>query len=197
VAKLDRMLATPPYFDAADYSHEIHEMTEMAAADFGQYAHSNQPVHHVLYLFAAAGQPWKTERWVRKVLDELYGPGPDGLPGDEDNGEMAAWYVLSALGFFPLCPGHPSYVLGSPLFAKATLRLANGKTLEIEAPGNSRDAVHVREVRFDGQPYTKTWIGHEQLVRGGRLSFAMSDVPDETRAVVGDDLPYSLSTDVP
>ena len=194
VAKLDRMLATPPYFDAADYDLEIHEMTEMASASFGQYAHSNQLVHHVLYLFTAAGQPWKTHYWVRKVLDELYSPDPNGLPGDEDNGEMSAWYILSALGIFPLCPGHPSYVFGSPLFAKATLHLVNGNTLEIEAPGQSHAAVYVRETLLDGQPYTHTWIAHERLMDGGRLTFAMSETPDEGRALAEDDLPYSLST---
>ncbi|HEU5103072.1 MAG TPA: GH92 family glycosyl hydrolase, partial [Roseiflexaceae bacterium] len=195
VAKLDRMLETPPYFDAADYDLEIHEMTEMASANFGQYAHSNQPVHHVLYLYAAAGQPWKTQRWVRRVLDELYSPDPDGLPGDEDNGEMSAWYILSALGIFPLCPGHPSYVLGSPLFAKTTLYLRNGNTLEIEASGQGREAAYVRETRLDGERYTRAWIGHEQLMRGGRLSFAMSETPDEAQVLSEDDLPYSLSRD--
>jgi predicted alpha-1,2-mannosidase len=194
-AKLDQMLATPPYFDATDYGLEIHEMTEMASANFGQYAHSNQPVHHVLYLFTAAGQPWKTHYWVRKVLDELYSPDPGGLPGDEDNGEMSAWYILSALGIFPLCPGHPSYLLGSPLFSKATLHLVNGNTLEIEADGNSPEAVYVRETQLDGQPYTRTWVSHEQLMRGGRLWFAMSEAPDQARLLAEDDLPYSLSRD--
>jgi len=194
-AKLDRMLATPPYFDASDHDLEIHEMTEMASANFGQYAHSNQPVHHVLYLFTAAGQPWKTQYWVRKVLADLYSPAPDGLPGDEDNGEMSAWYVLSALGLFPLCPGHPSYVLCSPLFPKATLHLSNGNALEIEASGQGREAVYVRETELDGERYTRTWIGHERLMQGGRLSFAMSETPDEARVLNEDDLPYSLSTD--
>jgi predicted alpha-1,2-mannosidase len=194
-ARLDRMLATPPYFDAADYDLEIHEMTEMASANFGQYAHSNQPVHHVLYLFAAAGQPWKTQYWVRRVLEELYSPDPDGLPGDEDNGEMSAWYVLSALGLFPLCPGHPSYVLGSPLFPKVTLYLANGNALEIEARGQGRDAVYVRDTLLDGEPYTMTWISHERVSAGGRLTFAMSETPDEARKLSEEELPYSLSRD--
>jgi len=128
------------------------------------------------------------------VLDELYSPDPDGLPGDEDNGEMSAWYVLSALGLFPLCPGHPAYVLGSPLFAKATLHLVNGNTLEIEAHNQGRDAVYVRETQLDGERYTRTWITHERLMGGGRLSFVMSATPDEERVLTEDDLPYSLST---
>jgi putative alpha-1,2-mannosidase len=147
----------------------------------------------VLYLFTAAGQPWKTHYWVRRVLDGLYSPDPDGLPGDEDNGEMSAWYVLSALGLFPLCPGHPSYVLGSPLFGKAMLYLVNGNTLEIEASGQSPAAVYVRETQLDGEPYTRTWITHERLLRGGRLSFAMSATPDQARVLDENDLPYSLS----
>ncbi len=117
--KLDKMMQQPPQFNLGTYPLEIHEMTEMASVDFGQYAHSNQPAHHVLYLYASAGAPWKTQYWVRRVLSELYNPDSDGFAGDEDNGEMSCWYLFSALGFYPLCPGHPSYVFGSPLFKQA------------------------------------------------------------------------------
>jgi predicted alpha-1,2-mannosidase len=192
VAKLERMLSMPPRFDIADYAYEIHEMTEMALADFGQYAHSNQPVHHVLYLFAAAGRPWLTQRWVRRVLDELYSPDPDGLPGDEDNGEMSAWYILSALGIYPLCPGQPSYVLGGPLGQRATLHLANGRTLVIDAPGNQPETPYVAAVLHDDQPHHALSISHEQLLRGGLLRFVMSDTPQaQPRAAV--ERPFSLS----
>lgn len=192
-AKLDRMLATPPHFEAGTYGFEIHEMTEMAVADFGQYAHSNQPVHHVLYLYSCAGRPWKTQYWVRRVLDELYSPDPDGLAGDEDNGEMTSWYVLSALGFYPVCPGHPSYVLGAPLFPRATVHLPDGKPLVITGEGSSPDNVYVRDLRWNGEPYNKNWVSHEQLAQGGELAFVMGDTPRSDQAFRAEDLPYSFS----
>jgi predicted alpha-1,2-mannosidase len=192
-ARLDEMLATEPYFRVGGYSAEIHEMTEMAAANFGQYAHSNQPVHHVLYLFACAGQPHKTQYWVRRILAELY--TPETLPGDEDNGEMSAWYVLSALGFYPLCVGHPSYVLGSPLFRRATVRLESGATLTIDAPENSAENVYVQGARWNGAEHRALWIGHEALVGGGTLSFAMGAEPRADLQLSPEDLPFSLSSE--
>ena len=190
-AKLDELLATPPHYRIGGYPYEIHEMSEMAAASFGQYAHSNQPVHHVLYLFACAGQPHKTQHWVRRVLAELY--TPDTLPGDEDNGEMSAWYVLSALGFYPLCPGHPSYVLGSPLFQRAAVRLPSGATLTIEAPENSAENVYVQGVRWNDAEHRALWIGHAALAGGGTLSFAMGNAPRTDVELKLEELPYSLS----
>jgi predicted alpha-1,2-mannosidase len=194
VETLDRMLALPPHFNAGGYGFEIHEMSEMACADFGQYAHSNQPVHHALYLYACAGQPWKTQYWTRRVLTEMYGSGPDGFPGDEDNGEMSCWYLLNALGFYPLCPGHPTYVLGSPLFPEVTLSLPEGRELTIRGEGNGKENVYVREVRWNGRPHTPLWISHHQLAQGGELTFAMSAEP-KTDPPAEEDLPYSLSTD--
>ncbi len=191
LARLDEMLAMPPIFHTGSYRQEIHEMSEMAAVDFGQYAHSNQPVHHVLYLYTCAGQPWKTQYWVRRVMDELYTPGT--LPGDEDNGEMAAWYVLNALGLYPLCPGDPTFTLGSPLFPRATLRLDNGHTLVLDAPDNAVENVYVHAVTRDGQPYRRTWIAHDDLLRGGTLTFTMRPTADTDRALTADDLPYSQS----
>ncbi|AIE86073.1 GH92 family glycosyl hydrolase [Fimbriimonas ginsengisoli] len=191
VAKLDRMLATPPRFEIGAYGIEIHEMTEMACANFGQYAHSNQPVHHVLYLYAAAGHPWRTQSEVRRVMDELY--TPDRFAGDEDNGEMAAWYVLSSLGLFPLCPGRPEWVLGSPLFRRATIRLENGKEFVVEAPENSADNVYVQAVSLDGTPVYQTAVTHEMLSNGGTLRFEMG--PEPKKEVVSvDNRPTSLST---
>jgi predicted alpha-1,2-mannosidase len=187
-AKLDQMLATPPYFTAGIYGFEIHEMTEMACADFGQYAHSNQPVHHVLYLYNAAGRPWRTQKEVRRVMDELY--TPDAFAGDEDNGEMSAWYVLSALGLFPLCPGHPSWTLGSPLFSRATVTLPNGKQLVVEAPGAENP--YVRSVSLNGEPVRGLSLSHDAVANGGRLTFEMADEPDET-PVPPSLRPYSLS----
>lgn len=194
-AKLDRMMELPPKFHVGSYGFEIHEMAEMAHAKFGQYAHSNQPVHHVLYLYACAGQPWKTQYWVRRVLDELYSTKPDGFPGDEDNGEMSCWYLLSALGLFQLCPGHPSYVLGSPLFPKVTVNLSSGRTLVITGEGNSSENVYARQVAWNSEPHRKLWIAHEELAQGGELTFVMDSQPSEVTPQA-EDLPYSLSTDL-
>ena len=192
VEKLDRMLALPPTFHVGTYGGEIHEMTEMARADFGQYAHSNQPVHHVLFLYAAAGRPDKTQHWVRRILDEYY--TPDSLPGDEDNGEMCAWYVLNALGVFPLCPGHPSFVFGSPLFPEARVHLADGKTLTITSDGNGPENVYVQQIIVNGSPHAKLWISHDALTQGGHLQFVMGSQPlEQDYSQAPDALPPSLS----
>jgi predicted alpha-1,2-mannosidase len=172
VAALDQMLAMPAAFNVGVYGREIHEMSEMAAVKFGQYAHSNQPVHHVLYVFAAAGRPDRTQYWARKVMQELY--TVDNFPGDEDTGSMAAWFVFSSLGFYPLCPGKPEYTLGSPLFDRATLHLPGGKTLVVEASGNSAGTPFVRDVSFNGQAITQPGIGHSAITQGGKLAFSMS-----------------------
>jgi predicted alpha-1,2-mannosidase len=172
VEALEQMLTVPPKFNVGVYGVEIHEMSEMAAVAFGQYAHSNQPVHHLLYIFAHAGRPDRTQLWVRKVMQDLY--TPDAFPGDEDTGSMSAWYILSALGFYPLCPGKAEYTLGSPLFSRATLRLPKETTLVIEASGNSPDAVYVHSVSLNGQPITAHTVGHAALMRGGTLHFSMA-----------------------
>jgi predicted alpha-1,2-mannosidase len=188
--KLDRMLWQPPIFHPGGYGGTIHEMKEMAAVPFGQYAQSNQPSHQVLPLYAAAGRPERMHYWARRVLDELY--SPDDLPGDEDNGEMASWYVLMALGLFPGCPGRPSYTLGSPQFRDAWIALPGGKTLHIHAPARSPKDVYVAGVKRDGHAWSKLWIAHADLVRGGRLDFAMAERP-ATRAIASADLPDSLT----
>lgn len=175
VAALDRMLSLPPTFHVGVYGQEIHEMSEMAAVDFGQYAQSNQPVHHLLYIFAAAGRPDRTQYWVRQVLDKLY--SPDDFPGDEDTGSMSAWYILSAMGFYPLCPGKPEYVFGSPLFEKVTLHLPMNKTLQIEARGQSDTAVYVSALTVNGTPHNSAYLPHETIMRGGSIVFSMQDHP--------------------
>jgi predicted alpha-1,2-mannosidase len=175
IAALEKMLTLEPVFHTGIYGAEIHEMSEMAAVDFGQYAHSNQPVHHMLYAFAVAGRPDRTQYWVHRVLNELY--APDDFPGDEDTGSMSAWFLLSAMGFYPLCPGKPEYVLGSPLFNKVTLHLANGKTLEIEAEGQSENAVYVANVSVNGNQHRSIYLPHEAILRGGRIVFRMQNKP--------------------
>jgi predicted alpha-1,2-mannosidase len=172
-AELDKMLALPPTFHVGVYGQEIHEMSEMAALPFGQYMHNNQPVHHVLYLFAAAGRADRTQYWVRQVLNEAYSPA--NFSGDEDTGSMAAWYILCALGFYPVCPGKAEYTLGSPLFPHAAIHLSNGKTLEIEAKGNGPSTPYVKGVTVNGAAHRAVLIDHATLAQGARIRFEMSD----------------------
>lgn len=165
VAALEQMITMAPDFNTGSYGQEIHEMSEMAAVHFGQYAHSNQPVHHVLYLFTVAGRRDRAAHWARRVMDELY--TPDTFAGDEDTGSMAAWYVLSALGFYPLCPGKPEYVLGGALFPRATVHLPNGKDLVVERAGKGRED---SAVKLSGKTLTAI-ITHDEVLAGGRLVF--------------------------
>ena len=172
LAALEQMMSVPPVFHVGVYGSEIHEMSEMAAVPFGQYAHSNQPSHHLLYLFAHAGRPDRLQYEARRVMNELY--SPDAFAGDEDTGSMAAWYVLSSLGIYQVCPGIPEYTLGSPLFPRSTLHLPNGKLLTVEAAGNTPETVYVRDVSFNGRSQTGITIKHHDLVAGGTLRFEMS-----------------------
>lgn len=172
-AALKQMLTLPPDFNVGVYGQEIHEMSEMAAIPFGQYSHNNQPVHHVLYLFVAAGRPDQTQYWVRRALDELY--SPEQFSGDEDTGSMAAWYILSAMGFYQVCPGKPEYTFGSPLFARVSLHLAGKKTTVIEAHGQSPRAVYVNGIQVDGKANSTGLVAHEDLVRGAHITFSMQE----------------------
>lgn len=169
---LETMLRLEPKFDVGTYGVEIHEMSEMATVDFGQYAHSNQPVHHILYLFAAAGRRDRTQYWVRRVLDTLY--TPDSFAGDEDTGSMAAWYVLSALGFFPVCPGKPEYIFGAPLFDQAVIRLESDQTTTIEARNNGNDRCYAGPPRVNGMPHPGAAISHHAIVQGSSIVFDMT-----------------------
>ncbi len=177
---LEAMLATAPNFNIGPYGREIHEMSEMAAVPFGQYAHSNQPVHHVLYLFAAAGRPDRTQFWVRRVLNELY--SESSFAGDEDTGSMSAWYLLSAIGIYPVCPGKPEYTLGSPLFNRATLQVPGRKPTVLRADGNGADAVYVSGVTIDGKPHRESMVSHAALTGGAEVVFTMSSTPAASRA---------------
>ena len=187
VRKLDRMLWQPPLFHVGGYGREIHEMSEMGAVKFGQYDQGNQPAHQALGHYAAAGCPSRMHYWSRRVLDRLY--SPDAFPGDEDNGEMASWYVLSALGLFPHCPGRPTYALGSPLFPKAVLRPPQGKPLVLSAPGTSREAVYVTQVTRNGRRHDRLWIAHAELAAGGRIEFSMAKRPLARRLAPEERLP--------
>jgi predicted alpha-1,2-mannosidase len=166
VEAIDAMLARAPEFNVGHYGGEIHEMSEMAAVDFGQYAHSNQPVHHVLYIYSVAGRLDRTRHWTHRVMNELY--TPDTFAGDEDTGSMAAWYILSALGFFPVCPGKAEYALGHALFPSATVKLPGGKTLKVEASSLDRAKGHVS---LNGSTVERTMVSHAELAAGGTLRF--------------------------
>ena len=177
-AKLDAVFTSPNTFKAGTYGNPIHEMIEMAAIDMGQYAHGNEPIHHMIYLYDYVGQPWKTQSRIRLAMNKLYQATPDGLCGDEDTGQMSAWYVFSALGFYPVCPGDPTYCIGSPLFDRATLTLSAGKTFTITAGHNGPQHPYIHEAKLNGQPFDKVFLTHEQLVTGGELVFDMVSAPD-------------------
>ncbi len=177
-AKLDAVFTTPNTFKAGTYGRPIHEMIEMVAIDMGQYAHGNEPVHHMIYLYDYAGQPWKTQSRIRLAMNKLYQATPDGLCGDEDTGQMSAWYVFSALGFYPVCPGDTAYAIGSPLFDRATLTLPGGKTFTIATEHNGPQHPYIRGAKLNGQPFDKVFLTHEQLVNGGEIVFDMASSPD-------------------
>jgi predicted alpha-1,2-mannosidase len=162
LAHLEEMLSQPPIFHAGAYGAEIHEMSEMAAVDFGQYAHSNQPVHNLLYMFTAAGRRDRTQYWAHRVLKELY--SPDNFPGDEDTGSMSAWYILSSLGIFPLCPGKPEWTLGAPYFKGADIEFPDGRRIHIEAKGD-RGGEFYRSVSLNGNPHPSDSISHAELMK--------------------------------
>ncbi|GAA4805938.1 GH92 family glycosyl hydrolase [Olivibacter ginsenosidimutans] len=171
----------------------IHEMREMQVMNMGQYAHGNQPMQHMVYLYNYAGQPWKTQYWVREVMDKLYNAEADGYCGDEDNGQTSAWYVFSALGFYPVCPGTDQYVIGSPLFESVKLHLENGKEISITAPNNNENKRYIRQLTLNGHAYTKNYFSHEDLTKGATINVELSDEPNKKRGIAPDDAPYSFS----
>ncbi len=194
--KLDSVFTLPPVFDASYYGSVIHEIREMQIANMGQYAHGNQPIQHMIYLYNYAGEPWKTQYWLREVMNRLYLPTPDGYCGDEDNGQTSAWYVFSAMGFYPVCPATDQYVLGAPLFGKVTMTLENGKKVVINAPKNSARNRYVNAIRMNGKPYAKNWLSHEVLMQGATLDIDMRATPNKQRGTQADAFPYSLSNEM-
>lgn len=192
-SKLDSVFDVPPVFDYSYYGIVIHEIREMQIMNMGNYAHGNQPVQHMIYLYNYAGQPWKTQYHIREVLNKLYNYLPDGYCGDEDNGQTSAWYVFSALGFYPVTPGTDQYVFGSPLFKKATLKFENGKELVINAPDNCRKNFYVGEIKLNGKELNRNFITHGELQSGGELFFKMQDEPDKKRGTGPDAYPFSMS----
>ena len=195
VMKLDSVFSLPPVFDESAYGGVIHEIREMQIANMGQYAHGNQPIQHMIYLYNYGGAPWKTQYWVRETMDRMYAATPDGYCGDEDNGQTSAWYVFSSMGFYPVTPAVNEYVLGAPLFKKVTLTLENGKTLVINAPKNSDENRYVNALKVNGKPYSKLWLNHTELQKGAVLDFDMSATPNKKRGTNEADFPYSFSTE--
>lgn len=195
VNMLDSVFLMPPVFDDSYYGGVIHEIREMQVMNMGQYAHGNQPIQHMIYLYNYAGEPWKAQYWAREVMEKLYSHHPDGYCGDEDNGQTSAWYVFSALGFYPVCPGSDEYVIGSPLFNKMTVHLENGNSFVINAPENSSDNRYVSEITVNGKEYKKNYFTHEQLMQGAKIDFKMSDVPNMKRGTKKSDFPYSFSNE--
>jgi len=193
IAKLDSVYEVPPVFDYSYYGQVIHEIREMQISDMGNYAHGNQPVQHMVYLYSYAGQPWKTQFHVRQVLDKLYNYTPDGYCGDEDNGQTSAWYVFSALGFYPVTPGTDEYVFGSPLFGKATINFENGKKLVIKAQLNDKENIYIQYIRLNGRVLRNNFIKHSKLLKGGTLIFRMGSEPDKKRGVKEENYPFSMS----
>ncbi len=195
VAKLDSVFTLPPIFDDSYYGEVIHEIREMQIVNMGQYAHGNQPIQHMIYLYDYAGEPWKTQMHARDVMNKLYKATPDGYCGDEDNGQTSAWYVFSAMGFYPVTPASDQYALGAPLFKKLILTMENGKQVIINAPANNDKNIYVNKMTFNGKPYDFNYITHSALLQGGIIDFTMSAQPDKQRGVKPVDFPYSLSNE--
>jgi predicted alpha-1,2-mannosidase len=189
--KLDAVFYTPPDVKVGTYGGMIHEMTEMVALNLGQYAHGNQPIQHAIYLYDYAGQPWKTQARVRQVMSLLYQSTPDGLCGDEDTGQMSSWYVFSAVGFYPVCPGTTEYLIGSPLFDRATIMLPNGKKFVVTAATNGPQRPYIGGATLNGQSFNKTFLTHEQIAGGGEVVFNLTSAPDYKWATAPESRPAS------
>lgn len=191
---LDTIFAMPPHFDESYYRGVIHEIREMQIMNMGQYAHGNQPIQHVVYLYNYGSNPWKAQQRVRQIMNQLYFPTPDGYCGDEDNGQTSAWYVFSAMGFYPVTPGVSEYVIGSPLFQQIKIHFPNGKKLDIQADNNYKEHPYIQDLTWNGKSYDKNYLSHDLLLKGGKLKFTMSEKPNEKRGVRADAFPYSYST---
>ncbi len=193
INNLDAIFEMPPIFDDSYYGSTIHEIREMQVMNMGNYAHGNQPIQHMLYLYDWTGQPWKAQARIREVMDKFYTSAPDGYCGDEDNGQTSAWYVFSALGFYPVCPATDQYAIGTPLFSKVTIDLPSGKQIVINAKDNSKNNFYVKSLKVNGKKYTKTYFTHSDLINGAKIDFVMSSTADTTRSTAVSDRPYSMS----
>ncbi|WP_242155810.1 GH92 family glycosyl hydrolase [Aestuariivivens sediminis] len=193
ISKLDEVFSMPPDFDNSYYGFTIHEIREMQIANMGNYAHGNQPIQHMIYLYNYASASFKAQEKIRDVLTKLYSATPDGYCGDEDNGQTSAWYVFSSIGFYPVTPGVNQYVMGAPLFKKATLSLENGNTFTISAPTNSSKNMYINTVRLNGTPWNNSYIDFETIQNGGEVEFEMKDTPNKAWANKLENTPFSMS----
>jgi predicted alpha-1,2-mannosidase len=193
-AKLDAVFTASSDYKVGTYGAPIHEMREMKLADMGQYAHGNQPMQHMIYLYNYVGEPWKAQYWARQVMQKLYNSSEDGYPGDEDQGQTSSWYVLSALGFYSVCPGTDEYVFGSPLFEEATIALEGGKLFVIRARNNSPENVYIQSAQLNGKTLSRNYLRHDEILAGGELIFEMSSEPNRERGRGEGDAPFSVST---
>ena len=192
---MDSVFVLPSYLGLRSRGM-IHEMREMQVMDMGQYAHGNQPIQHMVYLYNWTGQPWKAQYWTREIMDKLYNPNADAYCGDEVNGQTSAWYVFSAMGFYPGCPGTKQYAMGSPLFQKILVKLENGKTIQIEAPDNNKQTRYVDDVKVNGKSVSRTWLEHDELTKGATIKFQMSSKPNTKRGTDEKDAPYSFTQEM-
>lgn len=193
VQMLDSVFSVPPLFDDSYYGGVIHEIREMQIMNMGNYAHGNQPIQHMIYLYNYAAQPWKAQYWVREVMDRLYSATPDGYCGDEDNGQTSAWYVFSALGFYPVCPGSGQYVLGAPYFDEVMLKLPGDRHLRLCTTNNSVKNRYIGAMTFNGVPYNHNYVDHDVLLKGGVIHYEMQTKPQLQRGTAPEDAPYSFS----
>lgn len=193
---LDSVFIVPPVFDDSYYGGVIHEIREMQIMNMGNYAHGNQPIQHMIYMYDYAGEPWKAQYWVREVMNRMYTPNADGYCGDEDNGQTSAWYVFSALGFYPVCPGSGEYAMGTPLFKYAKLNLENGKSVEFIAKNNSDTNRYINKMTFNGKNHDFNYVNHADLIKGGKINFDMVAQPNKSRGTADNCAPYSFSKEL-
>ncbi|GAA4310782.1 GH92 family glycosyl hydrolase [Mucilaginibacter gynuensis] len=193
VNRLDSVFTAPNTYKVGTYGGPIHEMTEMVMINMGQYAHGNQPIQHMGYLYNYAGEPWKSQYHLRNIMAKLYNSTENGYPGDEDQGQTSSWYVLSALGMYSVCPGTDQYVVGSPIFTKATITLENGKKFVIDAKNNNRDNVYIQSAMLNGKAYTHNYLTYGDINNGGSFNLTMGSKPETSRSVGQGDRPFSVS----
>ncbi|MDR0393606.1 MAG: GH92 family glycosyl hydrolase [Tannerella sp.] len=191
---MDSVFVIPSYL-GINSRRVIHEMREMQVMDMGQYAHGNQPIQHMVYMYNYSGEPWKSQYWAREIMDKLYNPNPDAYCGDEDNGQTSAWFVFSSMGFYTVCPGTDEYILGSPVFKNVKVKLENGKTMTLKSTNNNKNNRYIQSVKLNGKNYTKNYFKHEDLMKGAHIIFDMAPQPNKNRGINEADLPYSFSNE--
>lgn len=190
---MDSVFVVPPIFDDSYYGQVIHEIREMQVMDMGNYAHGNQPIQHMPYLYDWSGQPWKAQWHIRDIMDRLYNANPDGYCGDEDNGQTSAWFVFSALGFYPVCPGSGEYAIGTPYFKHVILHMPEGKTVTIDAPMCSEVNRYIDAMTVNGLSWNVNYLKLSDLKKGGKIVFNMSSQPNTSRGITAEAAPYSMS----